>query len=369
MISCSLSPNTEPDDVWLALCLIFLPWKWKRGAAVHKVEQRFGGVSFNSGRSALLAILRAFQIGKGDEVIVQAFTCVAVPNSVRWAGATPIYADIDDSLNMNPSEVFRKITKKTKAIIVQHTFGRPAAIDEIIAIAQKNNLVVIEDFAHTMSLPMKGDAAFYSFGRDKVLSSVFGGLAMIDPKHSKEIIALKNYHKNLEIPSYGWIFQQLFHPVAFSIILPLYQLGMGKLLLICLQKIKFLSFPVYKEEKMGKQPSDFPAKYPNALALLLVKQLKKLDRYTKQRKEISSIYGAEYPYLRFPKLVENSVLSIANAKKQGVLLGNWYHNVIDPGGYGYTPGSCPNAEEAAAHIVNLPTRISQSEAHKVLASL
>jgi selenocysteine lyase/cysteine desulfurase len=309
----------------------------------------------------LLAILRAFRIGKGDEVIVQAFTCVAVPNSVRWAGAVPIYADIDDTLNMNPADVVKKITKKTKAIIVQHTFGRPAKIDEIISIAKKNNLVVIEDFAHTMSIPMKGDAGFYSFGRDKVISSVFGGLAVM-----RDNSKLKEYHKQLEYPSYFWIFQQLFHPVAFSIILPLYNSGIGKLLLVFLQKIKFLSFPIYPKEKVGRQPDEFPKKYPNALAMLLLKQLKKLDRFTTQRKEISKIYGAEYPYLRFPKLVENPTRVIANAKKQGILLGNWYHNVIDPGGYGYTPGDCPKAEEAAKHIINLPTRILAKDAKKIL---
>ena len=208
---------------------------------------------------------------------------------------------------------------------------------------------------------MKGDAAFYSFGRDKVLSSVFGGVAVM-----RDNTKLKEYHKKLECPSYFWIFQQLFHPVAFSVILPLYQVGIGKLLLVVLQQIKFLSFPIYPEEKSGRQPDEFPKKYPNALALLLLKQFKKLERFTKERKEISSLYGVEYPYLRFPKLVENPTLVIAQAKKQEILLGNWYHNVIDPGGYGYTPGDCPKAEEIAKHIINLPTRISVKDAQKVL---
>ena len=385
IISASLSPNAERDDVWLAFRLFCSPWMWKRGAAAGKVEAWFRSylssscvVTFNSGRSALLAILRAFRIGHGDEVIVQAFTCVAVPNSVRWSGATPVYADIDDTLNINPADVVKKITKKTKAIIVQHTFGIPAAMDEIVTIAKKNNIIIIEDCAHALGATIHdkkvgtlGDAAMFSFGRDKVVSSVFGGLATIASGHEKEIIALKNYHKNLTIPGYGWIFQQVFHPVAFSIILPFYNFGIGKAVLVTLQRFHLLGFPVYREEKAGKQPSDFPAKYPNVLAMLLLKQLKKLERFTKQRREISKIYGADAAYLRFPKLVEHPAIVIANAKNQGILLGNWYHNVIDPLGtdfarIGYEKGSCPKAEEAAAHMINLPTRISVKDAQKVL---
>lgn len=359
MISCSLSPNTEADDVRLALRLLFAPWKWKRGTATGKVEHRFGGVSFNSGRSALLAILKAFDIGKGDEVILQAFTCVAVPNSVRWAGAAAVFADIDGSYNMDPKDFEKKITDKTKAVIVQHTFGIPARVEEIIAIAKKYDIRVIEDFAHTMSIPMKGDAAFYSFGRDKVLSSVFGGVATG--------VNVKKYQKNLEYPSMFWIFQQLFHPVAFAVILPLYRSGIGKLLLVFFQKINLLSFPVYPEEKLGRQPSDFPAKYPNALAILLVQQLKKLDRFTRNREEIVRLYGGKGPLLRYPKLVEDPQKSFVTAKKQGVLLGNWYHHVVDPGPVGYTTGSCPRAEEVAKHIINLPTRISPKDAKRVMS--
>lgn len=358
MISCSLSPNTETDDVFLALRLLFAPWLWKRGSGIHKVEQKFGGVSFNSGRAALLAILRSFAIGRGDEVICQAFTCVAVPNSIRWAGASPVFADIDESFNMDTKDFERKITKRTRAVIVQHTFGAPARISEIKEIAKKHRIRVIEDFAHTMSLPLRGDAAFYSFGRDKVLSSVFGGMAVG--------VDVKKYQKKLEYPSYFWIFQQLFHPVVFAIILPLYNIGIGKILLVVMQRLGLLSFPVYPEENRGHQPEVFPAKYPNALALLLLKQLTKLDRYTKTRRDISRTYGKDIPYLRFPKLVDNPDDVIAKAKKRGILFGNWYHNVVDPVPFGYRTGSCPKAEEAAKHIINLPTRISPEDAKRVM---
>src|SRR3989344_786624 len=98
VISASLSPNTETEDVWLAIKTLCSPWRWRSGAQTEAVESWFKkyfnvstAVSFNSGRSALFALLKAFDIGVGDEVLVQAFTCVAVPNSVLWAGAKPIF--------------------------------------------------------------------------------------------------------------------------------------------------------------------------------------------------------------------------------------------------------------------------------------
>jgi len=351
MISASLSPNTEFDDVILAFKVLCMPWTWKQGTAVSHVERRLGGLSFNSGRSALLSILKAFGVGRGSEVIVQAFTCVAVPNSVIWTGATPVYADIDDTYNIDPKDFEKKITRRTKAVIVQHTFGIPAKIKEIIPIAKKHKIKVIEDFAHTMSLPLTGDAAFYSFGRDKVLSSVFGGLAVG--------VDVKKYHKTLEYPSNFWIFQQLLHPIAFSIILPLYRVEIGKVILVILQRFGLLSLPQISEVK----------KYPNGLAVLLLNQLKKLPRYTKQREEIVKFYGGKGALLRYPMRVENPSSVVARAKKKGILLGNWYHNVIDPSPVSYVVESCPKAEEAAKHIINLPTRISSNDAKRVLTAL
>lgn len=366
MISCSLSPNTERDDIFVALKMLFAPWEWKYGRALIELKKYFpqNTVFFNSGRSALLAILKAFAIGAGDEVIIQAFTCVAVPNSVVWAGAKPVFADIDETYNLDPRDVEKKITHRTKAVIVQHTFGMPAQIEKIQIIAKKYKLFVIEDFAHTMSLNMKGDGAFYSFGRDKVLSSVWGGAATISSKYKVLSSKLRQYEEKLSMPGNFWIFQQLLHPIAFSIILLLYDVVIGKILLFAAQKLNLLSFPVYKEEKVGGKPNDFPAKYPNALAALLVNQLNKLGRYTEQRKEASKVYGREFPYLRFPLRVENPKQTIAKAKKHGILLGNWYHNVIDPEGP-YEPIDCPSAQEAAAHIINLPTRISVNDAQYV----
>ncbi len=402
VISASLSPNTQRDDVALAAYTLLRPWMWKQGREVAKAEAWFAdyfsaatAVSFNSGRSALLALLQSFGIDKGDEVILQAFTCVAVPNSILWAGATPVFVDIDDSYNLDPKDVAQKITKRTKAIIVQHTFGVPANMDAVMVLAKEHNLILIEDCAHSLGAVYKGgkvgtfgDAAFFSFGRDKVLSSVWGGIAIVNNNTKQDSAAaqLRLHQESLPVPHGFWILQQLVHPVAFSLILATYTLGFGKALLVALQKLKLLSFPVYPEEKQGKQPQDFPARYPNALAVLLLHQLKKLEAYNQQRQSITKYYEKALAargkrskvqrvkgaiFLRFPLEVNKPKELIKHAKNRGILLGNWYHNVIDPMGVefeavGYVKGSCPKAEKAAAHIVNLPTLVTPLQAKRVI---
>ncbi|KKU88678.1 MAG: DegT/DnrJ/EryC1/StrS aminotransferase [Candidatus Gottesmanbacteria bacterium GW2011_GWA2_47_9] len=403
IISASLSPNTEADDVLLSCQTVLMPWLWKKGRVIAQSEQWFESylpdstaVSFNSGRSALLAILKAFNIGEGDEVLVQAFTCVAVPNSVLWAQATPVYADIDATLNIDPIDVEKKITNRTKAIIVQHTFGIPADMDALVALAKKHNILLIEDCAHSLGATYKGkkvgtfgDAAFFSFGRDKVVSSVFGGMAVMRAKSKEQRAKLKIYQNMLPYPSNYWIFQQLLHPIAFSVILLLYDVIVGKVLLIVLQKLRLLSFPVYPEEREGRRPSDFPAKFPNGFAVLLLKQLTKLDRYNNNRRSVAKYYQSLLKknkdikqakiedgaiFLRYPIFVENPGTALHKAKRQAVLLGNWYHHTIDPKGVnygkvGYTVGSCPSAEDAARHVINLPTRIHEHSARRVVSTL
>ncbi|PIP32538.1 hypothetical protein COX23_04100, partial [Candidatus Gottesmanbacteria bacterium CG23_combo_of_CG06-09_8_20_14_all_37_19] len=303
-IAISLSPNTEKSDVLKSVKTLFIPNQWKIGNAVFKLEEWFrkylevdNAVSFNSGRSALYAILKSFDIGKGDEVLVQAFSCVAVPNAVTWTGAKPKYIDVDDSLNIDNKLLEKQISIKTKAIIIQHTFGIPANIDMIKKITQKYKILLIEDCAHSLGANIRGkkigsygDAAFFSFGRDKVVSSVFGGLAIINIKNAKVKYNLRNIRNKCLYPSYYWILQQLLHPIFFYLVLPLYNIYIGKLILFLLQKIKLLSKPIYKEELSGIKPDIFPSKMPNALASLLLNQLDKIDRYNQMRINHANYY-------------------------------------------------------------------------------
>lgn len=400
IISASLSPNAEADDVWEAAIALLTPWRWLAGRHEADVRAWFGRtfpqfetVTCNSGRSALYLICKAFGIESGDEVLVQSFTCVAVPNSILWNGAIPVYVDIDRTLNFDVSDAEKKISSKTRALVIQHTLGLPADLNRITKFAKKHKLLLIEDCAHAIGAEYNGkpigsygDASFFSFGRDKVISSVFGGAAMIRKSHKKAVSALRRLHDELPMPARFWIFQQVVHPVLFAVILPLYVSGIGKAMLIVFQKLSLLSLPVYASEKRGKQPAGFPSAYPDVLARLILRQFTKLDRFNRHRRKIAALYmnalkGStsvtllSYPkesvFLRFPMLVKNPDILLKKAKSNGILLGNWYHNVIDPIGVdfaavGYKIGSCPAAERTAECIINLPTNITHKEAERIL---
>ena len=394
-ISISLSPNTEKDDVRLALKTIFKPWSWKKGRAVLELEEKFKkylGVkyafSFNSGRSALLAILKALDLKKGEEVLAQAFTCNAAVNPIIWSGLKPVYLDCDeDTFNIDSKDLFKKITPKSKVVMIQHTFGKPAEINEILEICQKNNLILIEDCAHALGAEYNGQkvgvfgkAGFFSFSRDKVISSIYGGMAVTNDSLLGERI--RQAQDKFGYPSFFWVFQQLLHPILVNwIVLPIYNfLDLGKIFLILSQWFHILSKAVHWKEKRGERPAYFPKRLPNGLALLVLNQFKKLDKFNNYRKEIANFY---YENLRNSSFVlpkkDNSIFLRFTVKhpkaheiiwdawhKQNILLGDWYTGPIAPDDtnlekMSYKMGICPRAEKLSKITLNLPTHINISK--------
>lgn len=407
-ISISLSPNTEKDDVSLAFGLIFKPWRWIKGKEIKDLERTFrnyfgfkNAFSFNSGRSSLIAILKAMEIGTGDEVILQAFTCNAAVNPIIYVGARPVYADIDNTLNISSEEVLKKITDKTKAIIIQHTFGYPAQIDEIRKICTIKNLYLIEDCAHALGAKYKdafcgsfGDASFFSFGRDKIISSVYGGMVTVNNNELLEKVA--HFQKEIKYPSFGWTLQQLLHPVLMNnIVLPLYNSKIGRGLLAMFLNLNILSKAVTAKESQGELPWYFPLRMPNALAILAINQFKKLDRFNNHRREIAQAYSSllvnkkefkvifnndddrEIVFLKYPALNVNPSKVVKEARKQGIYLNDgWFGSAIVPSLTSldkvcYTANSCSKAEEIAKRIICLPTHIniSREDAKKIIDSL
>ena len=400
-ISISLSPNTEKDDIFLAFKLIFQPWKWKRGEAAEKLENRFKkyfnfkyAIAFNSGRSSLTAILKSLNVEKESEVLLQAFTCNAASNPIIWSGLKSVYVDCDNNFNLDTDDLRKKITPKSRAIIVQHTFGIPANIGEIAKIAKENNLILIEDCAHSLGAKFNnqkigtfGDVSFFSFSRDKIISSVYGG--MIITNDDKLFKRIKNFQEKTSYPSFYWIKQQLIHPILMNwFILPTYRI-FGKYLLILLQYIKILSKAVHWKEKKGLMPNYFPKKMPNALAILALNQFEKIEKFNNHRKEIADFYfkklentcfklpeapkNSSPVFLRFPIKHSDAHQIIKQSWKNNLLIGDWYTSPIAPEDtilekVGYKAGFCPNAESLAKITFNLPTHIniSRKEAQKVV---
>lgn len=392
LIAISLSPNTEKDDVLIALRHLFSPWLYVHGAAVKKLElwlRNFYGVShailFASGRGALFSALKAAEVGKGDEVLLQAFTCVAVPNAVIATGAVPIYVDCSNDFTIDPIDFEKKITKNTKVIIVQHTFGIPADMDPIKKIAKKHHIVIIEDCAHGIGIEYKnkklgtlGDMAILSFGRDKAFSSVFGGAVITDNQNFGKKI--RGFQKQQTYPGVFWIIQQILHPVLFVIVLRLYTFfSLGKILLVIFQKLHLLSFPVTDAEKMGKSEKFTVLRLPNSLSEMALHQLKKQERYNEKRKKFAGIYIKELKnpaltvslsqpiaFLRFPVLFARRDDLLEYLRKRNIYAGKWFSEIIDPKDtdirkVGYRKGSCDLAEKLSAEILNLPLYPAMTE--------
>jgi perosamine synthetase len=141
-------------------------------------------VAVNSGTSALHLALLALGIGEGDEVIVPSFTFIAAANVIRHVRATPVFVDIDPrALNLNPPCVESAITSRTRAIMVVHTFGIPSAMDELIDIAKKHNLRIIEDACEAIGAEYKGrkvgtigDVGAFAFYPNKQITTGEGGV-------------------------------------------------------------------------------------------------------------------------------------------------------------------------------------------------
>jgi dTDP-4-amino-4,6-dideoxygalactose transaminase len=360
------------------------------------------------------------------EIITQAFSCLVVPNAIKFAGYKPIYVDIDETYNLDIEDLKRKINERTKAIIIQNTFGIPAKIDEILEIAHQNNILVIENLTHSLGAKYKekylgnfGDFALLSFNRNKVISSIIGGALVINNKNFFEKIK-QNYESLPELT------QKEIQKIIFTGKV-LYQAKknynfLTKLYLKFLRKIGKTSEMISSIEKQGKKPKNYLFKFPEILFPLLLNQFKKLEKFNKKRKEIAKIYitwidadkrnlpgfspdtmpgykpdkSGNYPgnssgrhlgknieslresvsepiFLRFPILVENKNFVLEKFKKENIYLGDWYRCVLDPCSnlkiFDYQIGSCPKAEKITKKIINLPTLIQKTEAAYIIKNL
>ncbi|NOQ68164.1 aminotransferase class I/II-fold pyridoxal phosphate-dependent enzyme [Patescibacteria group bacterium] len=405
-IASAFAPNYTIWDVLIASKYL-LPWNWtklQKGKNSRRLERKFceymdsrWAISFDSGRSGLYAILKCLGIKDYDEVILQAFTTVALPNVIQWCGAKPVYIDIDErTYNIDPEKIEEKITDKTKAIIVQHTFGNPAEMNKIMEIAKNHNLFVIEDCAHSLGAEYKGkktgtfgDVAFFSFGRDKVISSVSGGMIIAaDNELGRKI---KEFRDQMPYPKKSLIVRQLLHPIITLKALKLYYfLNIGKIIMYLSVKFGIITKAYSKEEKINQRSENFPAKMPNALAAIALHQMKLVEKFNNHRIDIVNLYKEKLTgnkniilpkstheskniYLWYTMLVENKKELIKKARKKHIILGDWFPQTVGPievdvEKAGYQKESCPIAEKVSSRCVNLPThyRIDRKDVEKVV---
>lgn len=190
---------------------------WAIGPKIEEFESavaKYVGVryalAFNSGTSAMHALMLAFSFKPGDEIIVPSFSFIATANAPFFVGAKPVFAEIEsNTFGLDPEDVEKKITKKTKAIMPVHYGGNCCRIEEIRKIAKKHKLILIEDAAEALGAKVKnkkagsfGDAAIFSLCAPKIITTGEGGIAVTNDRRIYEKLKLIRSHGRLEAANY-----------------------------------------------------------------------------------------------------------------------------------------------------------------------
>lgn len=381
------SPNTQSDDIALAFKGVLQPWKWYEPAYTNELEGRLSldynseAITFDSARSAFYSYLKSLELKEGSEVILPAFSCMVVANAVLWAGLMPIFVDCNKiDFNYDLEDLEKKISERTKVIVLQHSFGFPENVAKIRSIVGEN-VKIVEDLAHSLGgtsqegkLGTLADAAIITFGIEKVISGVRGGMLLV----KSEEIASKIREMRAKLPRFPFLktFASLLNPLLWELIIPTYNLGFGKftlgrMLTALFHALGLLGNMIETCEYKACKPNWLPSPISPVLAKLALNQYEKLEMLNKHRCEIASIYKDELGikdmkdnnvFLRFPVLVHDRCEVTAITKAEGIVLGDWYKSILyapknSLEGLKYIEGSCPNAEELANKIVNLPTHI------------
>lgn len=323
-------------------------------------------VAIATGTAALHASCYAAGIGPGDEVITTPLTFAASANCVKYCGGTPVFADVDlKTYNIDPEDIRRKITDKTKAIIPVHLAGQPCDMDAIHQIAKEHNLIVIEDAAHALGSLYKGkkvgslsDMTTFSFHPVKPVTTGEGGMIVTDDPALYQKLFLFRSHCVTRDPALmsenpgPWYYQQL--DLGYNYRITDIQCALG------------------------------------------VSQMRKLDRFLARRRELAERYNQIFadwedivvPY-QMPDTISGWHLYIVQIKNHdrlavfeklreaGIGVNVHYIPVYKHPYYqqnGYKDVYCPNAEEIYAHMISLPlypglTNEQQDEVIEILRNI
>lgn len=346
-------------------------------------EDRPAELFFYRGRVALFAILKALGVGTGDEVILQGFTCVAVPEGVLATGATPVYADIEpDGYNLSPESCRSLLSPKTRAIVVQHTFGIPAKIARIRQLADEAGIPVVEDCCHAIGARVAGRelggfgvASFYSFEWGKQIVAGLGGSAVAnEPELQKRLLEL---HAPLGVPPLIKRSQLMVQHTAFQVLNRPAWYWKVRAAYHGLARLGIAAGNFRPAGDLAKASPEYGWQMPRAAVRRVQRQSKQIEATVKHSRQVASQYRCniatpevlhpvispeETPsYARYPLRVEAKQELLKQAEEKRVELAGWYQSVIHPltsetlSEVGYEPGCCPNAEQRASEVVSLPT--------------
>lgn len=359
--------------------------------------------SFYNWRSAIFHTLKIIWVKKNDEVIVSWYTCVSVANAVIQSWAKIIYSDINPkNLWFNEEELKNKINSNTKVIIVQHTFWKPSNIKKIIEIAKDNNILVIEDCAHSLWSDLNWkkiwsfwDFSIFSTGRDKVISWVTWGFLIIN--NIKYFSEWEKISGKLKMPWFFLVIRNLQYNLLWYKAYKLYDfLKLWRAIIFISRKLNLITEILSVAEKECNF-KEFNHKLPNSLAYLALKELEQLEQVSTHRRSIAEYYGEVLNnkylkvvfevwkketnnYFRYPILAKSEEIAIElynYMKKNNVLLWNsWSKNNIAPFWTNnkkaqYIIWSCPISEDISKRILILPNHalVTPNDAKKIIVLL
>jgi perosamine synthetase len=389
LVACEIGPNYSYQQGIKAIGQMFqLPFTYNQNHTT-KLSSYFSQSRYfvDSGRTALYLLLKSLDLPKKSEVLIQGFSCVVVPNSVWQAGLNPVLVDINqENYNISIQDCNKKLTEKTRVLIIQYPFGFVPDLDEVVNFCHKHDIILIEDCAHSfgasgllknknVQVGTIGYGAIFSFGRDKVISSTVGGVAVLNtPTVKNKKIMEMEYHKLNQMNFQKQLQSLIYISLSSLIIRPFYHFGIGKLVLVIAKKLNIIGNIYNPLEKKGTSKILSTSTFPLSLGKMLTNQIEGFEATKRHRKTIAKIYckalGIEfhenYSHVRFPFVCQSTKEYeeiLIESKKQGVILGRWYNSVfipqdVDLTKFDYQLGDLPVCEELInKKILNLPTNI------------
>jgi len=343
----------DENDVKAVSDAIKMGMNWAIGPRIEEFEKKIAAyigtkyaLAFNSGTSALHALMIAYGFGAGDEVIVPSFTFIATANAPLFVGARPVFAEIEsETCGLDPEDVKKKITSRTKAIMPIHFGGCACKIRELRQIAKDRNLILIEDAAEALGAQIDdkktgtfGDAAVISLCANKVITTGEGGVVVTDSREILEKMKLARSHGRLDTANYFTTSQYMDYidlGYNFRMSNILAALGISQL-----KKIK----KIIRARKQN--------------AAYLSKKLEKIPQIITP----SSPAGYSHVYQMFTILVKNGRAERDRLKdhlgRAGIMTKVFFDPVHLTGFYkkssGYKIGDLPVTEMVSAQVLTLP---------------
>jgi perosamine synthetase len=339
--------------------------------------------AFWKGRVALYALLRALDVGAGDEVLLPGYTCVMNVNPIKYTGARPVYVDIEpDTYNMNVNLLKEKITNKTKVIIVQHTYGYPCEMDAILEIAESGGIAVIEDCCLALGSKYKGRmvgtfglAGYFSFQWNKPYTTGLGGMVTTNDQELAERIETLAVNEMCQ-PSSREVFMLRMQLIIYRLLIYPRTTALAQGLFRYLTKKGMVVGSSSTSEFVPERTDDFFKGISKMQARSGIRQLARIEENIAHRRKIAQLYDellaakgwkssndrrnwVEPVLVRYPVRIKEKEKALAQASKAGIELGSWFESVLHPietplASYDYELGMCPEAEKAARETVNLP---------------